>query len=630
MKNMLSLLIFLTPCLCFGASTCVPEFGDVRLTGPFGERMDAMIRNHVERTDVDLITACFAERNETRKTWQCEFWGKYMHSAVPFWKYTGSELLAQKIRKSVSRVMSTQEPTGYIGNYPEELRFGNRGWDIWGIKYTMLGLLYYADATGDKDTLAACGKLCDCLINRFMTGKDVLPLRQTGCFGGLPSCSVLEPVVWLYRKTGEKRYLDFAAYVVDQLTNFTDGPQLVRQASVPVGDRRLETVPECRRNLVKARLDHQLVKAYEMMSCHQGLLDYYEVTGERQYLDATLAMAESIVRDELYVTGGCTAGEFWHHGRDHQDDPMTWQQETCVVTTWMRLCEKLLTVTGDSRWADCLERAFYNVYLASLNSEGSAFAAYTPVNGDRSTGHHHCWLHTNCCNANGPRGFLTVLRSLAQARDRDVFLNLYISGSFRVNVPALDEKVAFRVYSRYPKDGEVQIRYVDMESRAFALNLRIPEDWANVRLELNGEKRNVATGKFLRLDRMWRAGDWMSITFDQPVKMHRLKGSVAFTRGPLLLVRASRFADGDIAAPVDAGKIDAQALESFARVQSDDPSVYALFTARLPIGVHTSDPDNGTVPRAVRFCDYASAANAWTPADYCRTWLPTLIHSKTF
>ena len=271
-----------------------------------------------------------------------------------------------------------------------------------------------------------------------------------------------------------------------------------------------------------------------------------------------------------------------------------------------------------------------NAFSRKQEREADEFAAYTPLNGYRSRGHHHCWMHTNCCNANGPRGFLTVLRGLAQAKGADVFLNFYVSGSFKVKVPDLNEKVAFRTYSRYPKDGDVQIRYVDTKARKFALNLRIPETWAKVRLELNGETRDVATTGYLRLDRTWKPGDWITLTFEQPVAKHVLNNAVAFTRGPLLLVRASRFADGDIASPIDVTKVDAKALSSFVRVQSDDPTLYALFSANLPIGLHTSDPDNGNLLRSVRFCDYASAANAWTPTDYCRSWIPVVVHGKTF
>ena len=66
------------------------NIGNVRLKGPLGERLDRMIEGHVAGTDVDYITAPFLEKTETKFWWQSEFWGKYMHSAVPYAKYSGS------------------------------------------------------------------------------------------------------------------------------------------------------------------------------------------------------------------------------------------------------------------------------------------------------------------------------------------------------------------------------------------------------------------------------------------------------------------------------------------------------------------------------------------------------------
>ena len=64
--------------------------GNVRLKGYFGERLDTMIRNHVVAQDVDYITAPFMEKTETKGWWQTEFWGKWMHSAVPYLRYVGN------------------------------------------------------------------------------------------------------------------------------------------------------------------------------------------------------------------------------------------------------------------------------------------------------------------------------------------------------------------------------------------------------------------------------------------------------------------------------------------------------------------------------------------------------------
>ena len=72
------------------AACAVAEMGDVRLKGYLGDRLDAMILRHVVGTDVDYITAPFQEKTERRNWWQSEFWGKYMHSAVPYLQYLGN------------------------------------------------------------------------------------------------------------------------------------------------------------------------------------------------------------------------------------------------------------------------------------------------------------------------------------------------------------------------------------------------------------------------------------------------------------------------------------------------------------------------------------------------------------
>ena len=69
------------------------DVGSVRLKGYLGGRLDAMIERHVCGADVDYITACFREKTETKGWWQTEFWGKWMHSAVPYAAYADSEKL---------------------------------------------------------------------------------------------------------------------------------------------------------------------------------------------------------------------------------------------------------------------------------------------------------------------------------------------------------------------------------------------------------------------------------------------------------------------------------------------------------------------------------------------------------
>ena len=378
--------------------TALDNIGTVRLKGILGARLDAMIERNVAAKDIDAITAPFLDKTETRKLWQTEFWGKWMHSAVPFLAYSGHAALREKIVRGIDRILASQEEGGYIGNYPDALRFGE-GWDVWGIKYTMLGLLHYYDATMSNEALAACRRLCDYLVESVGPGAK-RTIAQTGNYSGQPSCSCLEPVVWLYKRTKEQKYLDFASFIVKEMTEREVGPRLLdlAQKGVPVAERSARPKGDSIWSGVRTNRG----KAYEMMSCYQGLIEYWEVTGRKDLLDAAIASARQIAAEEINLAGSGASYEHWYHGAQHQHQPFPHTQETCVTITWMRLCEKLLAVTGDRFWADEFEKTFYNAYLGALSTDGRLFSVYTPLDGTRSEGQIHCRMHTNCCNANGP------------------------------------------------------------------------------------------------------------------------------------------------------------------------------------------------------------------------------------
>ena len=134
-------IVLLAAVAAFGGDSTA-GIGEVRLKGYLGNRLDRMIDRHVAGTDVDYITAPFLEKTERHEWWQTEFWGKWMHAAVPYLRYSRSARLDAAVERGMDRILGSQEACGYIGNYPDELRCGE-GWDVWGMKYTMMGLLHY-------------------------------------------------------------------------------------------------------------------------------------------------------------------------------------------------------------------------------------------------------------------------------------------------------------------------------------------------------------------------------------------------------------------------------------------------------------------------------------------------------
>ena len=602
-----------------------PSYGSVRLTGPFGDRFDRLVANHVLPHDAASLADEYGQRRFRVFKWQTEFWGKYMHAAIPVWQYTGDEALRRRIDSSVASIIATQEPDGYIGDCAPECRPDAR-YDVWDIKYTLLGLLHHYDGTGDRKSLDAAVRLGDWLIGQFGAGgKCAKPLRTVcGCVGQ-QSCSVLEPIMWLHRRTGERRFLDFAGVIVRELCEAEDGPRLVANADVPVGERCCKVKPAW----CDWKPDLVVRKAYEQMSCYQGLIEYSEVTGRREYFDAALKTARSIAETEINLAGGASAGEFWFGGAAKQTVRFSKLQETCVLTTWMRLCEKLLTLTGDPRWAEEIEKTFFNAYLASMGPDCDVFAAYTPLVGYRSRGYHNCFRFTNCCNENGPRGYLTILRTLLQGRGDAALLNQYVSGTSKVKLPSDGREVSFYVYTTYPRENRVSVWNRTPGTQTFALKLRVPSFSAKTKVLLNGQPLTVEAkaGGYCEIRRAWRNSDCVELVFDMPVVMHRQNGHVAFTRGPVCLARDSRFNDGALDDEIRANLVKPQVLAGFGLVRAEDPTMFMAMAARLPTGSHDEDTDND-YPAVVHFTDFASAGNRWTPENRYRVWLPELVPGR--
>ena len=620
---------------------------DVKLRGYVGRRIDACFANHILKHDACYLTDPYKDRTEDHY-WQCEFWGKWMQIAAPFLVYmsggrgatrptdcesggrgatrpTDCENLCANIAASVANLLPCQEECGYLGNYAPDARCGVAsrtsygGWDVWCQKYTLLGLLYADECLGDKRCLDAARRLADWLMTQVGPGRK--DIGKTGRYHGLASCSILEPIVRLHRRTGEKKYLDFAAYIVSRMDAEEGCGGLISKAlsGVDVADRTPGA--DAWEKFACSK------KAYEMLSCYQGLLEYHKTTGDKRCLEAAVATARNIIDKEINIVGGAASQELWYHGKSKQTHPYYRMNETCVVTTWLRFCETLLALTGDPAYADEMERTFYNIYLATLSRDGSTFAQYTGLEGTRSAGLNNCFMEENCCNANGPRGFVAFMRTLLMAEGDAALLNFYETSTASVELPALKEKVTIETFTLYPKEGSVRIVNRTAKPLDFTLKLRIPSWVTRTEVKIQGGGGDAdatsaslpTSGTYYELRRHWLPGDKVEATFDMPCRVHLLNNHVAFSRGPIVLARDARFHDGNLVERMRA--IDFKKGVELRPVPTGDRDIWMAFAAFLPMGAHSESPDN-VHPQVVRFCDFASAGNTWTDGSAYRVWLP--------
>lgn len=596
----------------FGSVCVSPEPEDVRVGGYLGGRLDACLAKNIKATDGIYLSDVF-KRIEPCGSWQTEFWGKWMHSAVPLWRYAQHDAtLKASIDASVKNVLSAQRPDGYIGDYKDTDQLKD-GWDIWGRKYTILGLLHYYDGTKDAAALQAARRVADHLMTQV--GPGLADIYKTGGFRGMPSCSVLEPIVWLYNRTKDPKYLKFADYIVAQMDAGEEAPGLVAKGlkGIDVASRFPHPEP-----LHVWWSWKNGMKAYEMMSCYQGLAEYYEATGKKECLDAAVATARNIAATEINAAGSGASYECFYHGKARQVYPAYATMETCVTITWMRLCEKLLRLTHDPLFADAFEQALYNAYLAALQADGSIFVKYTPLDGFRGPGENQCKMRTNCCNANGARGFVALLETLVMADADTVYVNLYTPAAATLTRGPGGPKVTIAQTTDYPASGAVKVAVSPAEPAEFAVAFRIPVWSAKTSAAVNGEPvKDVKPGAYLTLKRMWKPGDIVTLSFDMAGRGELNNHHLAIHRGPLTLCRDTRFADGNVLGvvePAGRGLFDLKPAKPL-------PGCWLAFTLPMRLGVNREIPA-GQAYSEIHLCDFASAGNTWGPDSLYCTWLP--------
>ncbi len=612
-------LNLILPCFLIAQSKPVPAKADVfqswipsniHIDGYLGDKIDLCIGQRIKTQDVQHLIEPFKIRSETR-LWQTEFWGKWILSAIAAYEYNHDPELLKIIQNAISGLLATQTPDGYIGNYTSKAQLQH--WDIWGRKYTLLGLLAYYDISGDKKALEASRKLADHLLSQVGPGKaDIV---KTGNYRGMPSSSILEPMVLLYRHTSEKRYLDFAKYIVAQWET-ADGPKLISKAidSVNVADRFPK--PDSWWTWDNGQ------KAYEMMSCYEGLLELYRITGEADYLKSAELSVQNIIDTEINVAGSGTAFECFYLGGQNQTDPTYHTMETCVTFTWIKLCNNLLRITGNPMYADQIEKSVYNALMASMKYDGSQIAKYSPLEGRRHEGEEQCGMHINCCNANGPRAF-TLLPELAlMSAENEIVVNLYTQSSASVQLNTKN-KVTLKQNTNYPLSDRIEIILQPEKTEAFTLALRIPA-WSNqTSISVNGVSvEGIKSGSYQKIKRAWKPGDIVVLNLDVSGRLITLNGYQAIMRGPVLLARDSRFNDGF----VDETAI-VQNKNNLVELQPviDKPeNIWMSFTAPLILGTDLEGEFRN--PRPVHFCDFGSAGNTWSPDSRYRVWIKQTLN----
>ena len=576
----------------------------VSVSGYIGQRIGDCIENRVKKQNVEEITAPFLKQDEVHEMWGTEFWGKWVQGAMSSYRYTQDPDIYAMIERSEKEMMAAQLPDGYLGNYDKDHQL--KGWDVWGRKYSTLGLLKWYGLSGDRKALKAACRLIDYTMTQIGEGKH--HIYECGNYKGMAPGSILEPVMLLYKYTKDKKYLDFAKFIVSDMEQ-PGGPQLIAKADVPVYKR----FPVKGNTAWWSQVNGQ--KAYEMMSCYVGLLELYKVTHNEQYLDVVKTVVRHIMDEEINICGSGAANECWYGGRLRQTMPVYHAMETWVTFTWMQINERLLQITDNPLYADNIETTIYNALMSSMKNDASQIAKYTPLEGFRHEGEKQCGLNINCCNANGPRAFAMIPRFAYMARGKDsIDINFYAPSQMQASLGK--NRVNISTATQYPVDGKIEISVDANSPTAFLLSLRIPA-WSLIsKVSVNGENvGNVKSGTYCRLQRVWKKGDKVTLELDMRTRLIEQNHMQALQRGPVVLARDTRFNDGFVDETCviqhKDGYVDARPVAA-------PKGIWMAFSIPAVMG---TDLESFSKPVSINVCDFASAGNEWDRSQRYRVWL---------
>ena len=625
-------------------------FDDLNRESDFGGFVDEYIRyiEDFQLLDEDLWARFVQQFNEDADFdagWRGEYWGKMMRGSAMTYAYTKNPRLYAAMEKTVNDMIDSADDDGRISSYGCDHEFD--GWDMWSRKYVMLGMQYFMEVCKDKQLndriIESMKKQADYIIAKIGDEEGKLPITSaTRHWRGLNSSSILEPIVRLYNITGEKRYFEFAQYIVSS------------------GGTDVENIFELAYENKFYPYQYPVTKAYEMTSCFEGLLEFYRITGIEKYKTALINYADRILESDFTVIGcaGCTH-ELFDHSTVRQSNTTNGEimQETCVTVTLMKFFWQMTLLTGNSRYVDAFEISMYNAYFGSINTEKIVkrdvidnystdciteimpFDSYSPLTaGVRGTGiggfkvmsDNHYY---GCCACIGSAGVGLIPKMAMLAANDGYVINLFINGVVKMNTECDAE---FNIQTDYPKTGKVNIT-VNADGE-FTLYIRNPHWSDNTEVTVNCEKTEVCDG-YIKIRKHWKKGDRVELNLDMRTKVvypieygheilmnkviwgHNYMVStydeqdpealnhIALTRGPITLAQDSR---------------NGYSVDEPAEIKIEDGGYVEVIipkesTVQYPHIVEANIPlANGEY---MTVTDYASAGKLWSEQSKMAAWI---------
>lgn len=525
---------------------------EVRVTGGYWQRVHELNRRHIIRhcltwidktgwtTNFDLASAGDGLAQARR--------GPVFSDATV---YKVLEAMAWEVGRSkdqelesafvalTSRVLAAQEADGYLNT-----SFGRQGQPArysaleWGHElycfghFVQAGIARARTTTSDDPLFLAAVRAADHVCRVFgPEGRSAI--------GGHPEIEVA--LVELARTTGRKCYLDQARLFVDRRGHGTLGHG--------------EFGPEYFQDATPVREQTTLVgHAVRALYLAAGAVDVAIEDNDEELLEVLVRQMRNADTRRTYVTGGVgSRHEGESFGDDYELPSDRAYSETCAGVGSMMVHHRLMLATSRLEQADAVERALYNVVLASPSEDGEAFfytnTLHKRVEGSSSRADEvsprassslrAAWFGVSCCPPNVARTIASLASYAATTSDHGLQIHQYVDGIYATELGD-GGRVDIRVTTSYPADGTITLTVEQAPESPWDLTLRIPS-WAIGATAVINDVTVPVQAPALVI-RAPRAGS--SLTLTLPVvprwtaadpRIDAIRDTVAIERGPLVM-----------------------------------------------------------------------------------------------
>lgn len=528
------------------------EKGSVKiLPGVFRERMDVnrqylleldtncLLQNFYLEAGIILPGLQVVDNPETANLhwgWEaptCQlrghFLGHWISAAAKLIAADGEPELRVKLDKIVSELARCQELNGgeWVGSIPEKYftRLIKNQY-IWSPQYvmhkTIAGLSDAYIYAGNTQALDILSHLSDWYITWTEKAAETNP---HAVYAG-EEAGMLEVWAQLYQLTKDEKYLTLAKRYADA--------GLFRKLK-----EGKDSLTNCHANA--------------SIPFTHGAAKMYEITGDSDWLEVIKLFWKAAVTDRgMFSTTGMNAGEFWvpPHMQGHFLGSS--DQEFCTVYNMVRTASYLLKYTGEAQYADYIERALYNGFLAQQNAQTGMPAYFLPLGaGSRKkwgTKTRDFW----CCHGTMAQA-QTLYPELVWFTDGDkITAAQYIPSEFTAEMNGANVTVSQTTGMKYyndqaffdeKDDGQMSRWLLKFSVKCdkpvrFTLSLRVPEWAKGVELEVNG-KNTAAPVKdgWLDITSDWQ-NDSVQVFFPSELRAETLPDMpelMSVVEGPIVL-----------------------------------------------------------------------------------------------